>query len=147
MRIAVLGAGRVGSTLGQKWAAAGHEVVFGVRDISSPKVRAILESVQGPASADTLAGAIAFGEIVVFAIPGTAVASTVDAYAPTLDGQILVDATNRFGSPEVSSVTTFAAKTPRARLFRAFNSLGWECFVEPSSGNLQADLLYCGPDD
>ena len=32
MKIAVLGAGNIGGTLGKKWLAAGHEVVFGVRD-------------------------------------------------------------------------------------------------------------------
>src|SRR3954468_10180147 len=37
MRIAVIGAGNVGSTLGRRWADAGHEVAFGVRDRSAPK--------------------------------------------------------------------------------------------------------------
>ena len=31
MKIAILGAGRVGGTLGAGWADAGHDVVFGVR--------------------------------------------------------------------------------------------------------------------
>jgi len=31
VRIAVVGAGNIGRTLGTKWVAAGHEVVYGVR--------------------------------------------------------------------------------------------------------------------
>ncbi|MBW8839814.1 MAG: NAD(P)-binding domain-containing protein [Gemmatimonadetes bacterium] len=31
MRIAILGAGNVGGTLGRRWAEAGHDVKFGVR--------------------------------------------------------------------------------------------------------------------
>jgi 8-hydroxy-5-deazaflavin:NADPH oxidoreductase len=32
MRIAVIGKGHIGGTLGSKWRAAGHDVVYGARD-------------------------------------------------------------------------------------------------------------------
>jgi len=32
MRIAVIGKGNIGGTLGSKWRAAGHDVVYGARD-------------------------------------------------------------------------------------------------------------------
>src|SRR5947209_3591830 len=32
LKIAVLGAGNIGGTLGRKWAEAGHQVFFGVND-------------------------------------------------------------------------------------------------------------------
>ena len=32
MRIAVIGKGNIGGSLGSKWIAAGHDVVFGARD-------------------------------------------------------------------------------------------------------------------
>ena len=35
-RIAVLGAGKVGGTLGKKWLAAGHEVTFLVYPLAQP---------------------------------------------------------------------------------------------------------------
>ena len=31
MRIAVIGTGHIGGTLGSKWRAAGHDVVYGAR--------------------------------------------------------------------------------------------------------------------
>ena len=47
MKIAILGAGNIGATLGGKWLAAGHEVRFGVRDVNSPKTSTALERAQG----------------------------------------------------------------------------------------------------
>ena len=36
MRIAIIGTGNVGGTLGRAWARQGHEIVFGVRDPERP---------------------------------------------------------------------------------------------------------------
>ena len=47
MRIAVIGAGNVGGGLGSALAAAGHSVVFGVRDPASPKTTAALSAISG----------------------------------------------------------------------------------------------------
>jgi predicted dinucleotide-binding enzyme len=35
MKIAVIGAGKVGSAHGSGWAKAGHTIIFGVRDATS----------------------------------------------------------------------------------------------------------------
>ena len=35
MRIAVIGKGNIGGTLGSKWRAAGHDVVYGARRVVS----------------------------------------------------------------------------------------------------------------
>ena len=43
MKIAVLGTGRVGSTLGRRWAALGHEIVFGTRNPVGPTIAPLLE--------------------------------------------------------------------------------------------------------
>jgi len=43
MKIAVIGIGNVGGTLGPAWANAGHEVIFGVREPNSLKVKTLLE--------------------------------------------------------------------------------------------------------
>jgi predicted dinucleotide-binding enzyme len=47
MKIAILGAGKVGRALGLKWAERGHEITFGVRDSKSPELRAWSESQAG----------------------------------------------------------------------------------------------------
>jgi len=147
MRIGILGSGNIGGTLGRKWAQAGHDVVFGVRDVNSPKVGALLEAAGGNASADSVANAAVFGDVILFAIPWSAVGATVEAHAEALNGKIAIDATNNFGGPLINNVETISSKAPAAKVYRAFNSLGWENFETPHIGETQVDLFYCGPDD
>ena len=45
MKIAIIGAGNVGKTLGQRFAEVGHEVMFGVRDPHAQKVKDLLDSI------------------------------------------------------------------------------------------------------
>ena len=77
MKIGILGAGNIGRSLGKSWAEAGHDVVFGVRDAGSPKAQSCLEAVGGSAQLLALAEAIAFGEVILFAIPNAAVLETI----------------------------------------------------------------------
>jgi hypothetical protein len=142
MKITVLGTGNVGSTLGRKWAAAGHDVVFGVRDVTAEKVQSLLAN--SGAQAASVDKAIATSKIVVFAIPGTAVADTVAANRDQLDGKIIIDATNKIREAEMNCFAVFTEQTPQASLFRVFNSLGWENFADPTFNGEQADHFYCG---
>ena len=72
MRIAVIGAGNVGSALGGRWAALGHDVVFGVRDPAAPRVADLLRET-GVASAVLPREAAAAATVVVLALPWDAV--------------------------------------------------------------------------
>ena len=144
MKVGVLGAGNIGGTLGKRWAQAGHTVQFGVRDVTDPKAQALVSGLGAQASVATLAEAIAFGDVVVFAIPGGAMEATIRTYGQALNGKIVIDAANRMGAPAMNSAAIFAAQAPGARVFRAFNTMGWENFVNPRFGDQQADLFYCG---
>jgi hypothetical protein len=141
MKVAVLGAKIIGSTLGRKWARAGHEVMFGVRNTDNPEVQALAQELG--ATVGTLSNAIAFGDVVVFAIPGGAMDETIKAHA--LSNKIVIDAANRMGGAVMNSAAAFAAYAPAAKVYRAFNSLGWENLENPEFGDVQADLFYCGP--
>lgn len=143
MKIAVLGAKIIGGTLARKWARAGHQVMFGVRNVNNPETQALASELG--ASVGAPAEAIVFGEAVVFAIPGNAMDETIAAHGPALTGKIILDAANRMGGGPMNSAAAFAAHAPGAQVYRAFNSLGWENFENPSFGGVQADLFYCGP--
>lgn len=143
MKVAVLGAKIIGSTLARKWARAGHEVQFGVRTVDSPEAQALARELG--ASVGTVGQAIAFGDVVVFAIPGGAMDETIRAHAGALGNKIVIDAANRMGGGEMNSAAVFAAYAPAAKVYRAFNSLGWENMDNPMFGDVQADLFYCGP--
>src|SRR5580704_15920653 len=85
MKIAVLGAGRVGSTVGRLWHAAGHDVTFAARHAARPRALA--------AELGERAYAASVAEVVLVAVPGPAVTDVLQAAGP-LDGRIVIDAAN-----------------------------------------------------
>jgi predicted dinucleotide-binding enzyme len=91
--------------------------------------------------------AAGFGDVVVFAIPGAAMAATIGELDRALQGKVVIDATNNVRNPVMNSVEGIKKAVPTARVFRAFNTLPWEAFANPSFGDTVADLFYCGPED
>ncbi len=123
MKIAVIGAGNIGGTVGQRWERAGHQVAYGLRD---PSKRAGARSI-----AEALAGA----EAVLLAVPGTSVVELARQHAKALDGKIVIDATNNVRAASANTWADLATVALGAKLYRAFN---------PVVGGVQADLFYCG---
>ena len=126
MKIAVIGTGNIGRTLGGRWSTAGHDVVYGSRAGSG----------DGPGGAPLTSVAEALGdaEVVVLAVPGPAVADVAAANGAALAGKVVIDAANRIGEPEVNSRAAITTAAPQAHYVRAFNTLGWENFADPPAG-------------
>lgn len=150
MRIAIIGAGNVGKTLGRRWATAGHEVTFGVRDPNSEKSQELANS---GTSVGSLAYAAAFGDVVVFATPWSATADAVRAAGDLSDKPVL-DCTNpiradftglEFGTDD-SAGERMAAMIPGARVVKIFNTVGYNVMESPLFGDEPASMLYCGDD-
>jgi predicted dinucleotide-binding enzyme len=125
--IAVIGSGNVGGTLALAWGKAGHHVPATTR-------ATMLESV-APA------------DVVVFAVPGAAMPEVLAKLGDALADKVVIDASNNVQRTPPSSVDLIIAAAPGARVFRAFNSVGWENMTNPYFGGEQADMLYCGNDD
>jgi predicted dinucleotide-binding enzyme len=136
MKIAVIGTGNIGRSIGTKWQAAGHEVVFGATSARG----------DGPGGAPVLAAAdaLARAEVVLLAVPGKAVPDLLSAQGAALAGKIVIDAVNRIGERETDSRALIADAAPSARYVRAFNTLGWENFASPIPG---ASLLFAADPD
>jgi hypothetical protein len=126
MRIAVIGKGNIGGSLGTRWRAAGHDVVYGARDGSG----------EGPGGAPVrgIGDALKDADVVVLAVPGQVVPDVVTEHGAALAGKTVIDAVNRIGAPEFDSRAIIADAAPQARYVRAFNSLGWENFADPMPG-------------
>ncbi len=96
MKIGIIGAGNMGSGLGKLWAAQGHTVMFSYsRDRT--KLEALAQSIGDNASVGTPAEAAQFGEVILLAIPWSAVAQALAAAGPLT------------GKPVMSCVTPLKA--------------------------------------
>ncbi len=153
MKIAIIGIGNVGGTLGPAWAKAGHDVIFGVRDPNSEKVKTVLENSGQKARAAGVAEAALAAEVVVFATPWSATQDAVQA-AGNLEGKLVVDCTNPI-APDLKGLvigtTTSAAEqvahwTKGARVVKAFNTTGSGNMANPLYGSQPMTMFICGDD-
>src|SRR3954466_3865328 len=133
-RIAVIGSGNIGGTIGEQWRKAGHGVTFTSRSPAPPRTVAIGD-------------AVAAAEVVLLAVPGGAVPDLLAEHGAALDGRVVIDATNDVGGERLHHAEAYAEHAPGARFARAFNTLGYELFAEPSIGGAVADLFWCGAED
>jgi 8-hydroxy-5-deazaflavin:NADPH oxidoreductase len=131
-KIATIGAGRIGGTLGELWLKAGHPLMFSSRH---PEELKDLVTGLGPlAQAGSVAQAIAFADVVLLAVPYRALPQIGKEHGAALAAKALVlDACNPFPSRdgeiavwarERGAGLATAELLPGARLVRAFNAIG-----------------------
>jgi 8-hydroxy-5-deazaflavin:NADPH oxidoreductase len=154
VKIAIIGAGNVGSTLGRAWAKNGHDIFFGVRHPNDDKTRQLVQSLGNKAQAGTVAEAAAFCEVVVLATPWPATEAAIRA-AGDLRGKTVIDCTNPL-KPDVSGLevgfTTSGAEqvaqwAKGAKVFKAFNTTGSNNMADPVINGIRTVMFLCGDDE
>lgn len=155
MKIAVLGAGSVGGTLGARFAALGHEVVFGVPEPSGERARAAVARAGDNASAATVGVAARDAQVVVLATPWEAAEAALKE-AGDLAGKVVVDCTNplKFEGGELSLALGFDTSGAEAvadwargaHVVKAFNQTGYGNMAEPEYEGVRAVMFVCGDD-
>ena len=158
MRIGILGAGNVGSALGKRWADAGHEVSFGVRQPESHS-RTLKDGGALPANARMVspADAVRGADVVVLATPWGAAEDALrsaGADQGALDGVPLLDATNPLkagmaldiGPNGESGAERIQSLVPRARVVKVFNTTGAENMRDPVYDRAATVMFYAGND-
>lgn len=93
MRIGIIGAGNVGTGIGGRLAAKGHDIVVSFAR-SAEKVQAAADAIGGDARAGTPDEAARHGEVVIVATPWGATLDVVRSVATALDGKVVWDTTN-----------------------------------------------------
>ena len=135
MKIATIGAGREGGSLGTLFAKLGHPVMFSSRH---PEELKGLVAAAGPtASAGTTAEAVAFGEVIFLVVPYTAVEQIGKDFGPALATKpLILDVSNPIPARDGQEIVTQVAAQggpglvtkkllPGSKIVRAFNALNY----------------------
>lgn len=150
MRIAVIGAGNVGSVLADRWSRAGREVIVGVRTPDDRKYSGLSRDglvVTGVKEAVQDAG------VVVLATPWAAAREVLEN-SGDLKGKVLVDCTNPL-KPSLDGLTHDGAASGAelvaqwasgADVVKAFNTVGANIMEDPGLEGRRAAMFICGSD-
>ncbi len=151
MKVAIIGSGIVGQTLGKKLVEMGHDVILGTRDplkLDESKgwagsLNDWLNAVGNKATVATFATAAAHGEIIINATHGMAsLAALQIAGAENLRGKILIDVANELdfsqGMPPKSLATDtislgekIQAAFPNTKVVKTLNTMNCQMMVDP----------------
>jgi predicted dinucleotide-binding enzyme len=151
MRIGIVGAGRIGGNCAVQLAKGGHEVKLSGRDPA--RLEPLAAEIGDAASVGTPAEAAEFGEVVIFAVPWDGFDEAVAAAGP-LDGKVVIDTTNQYGSSEMpadgqTAASFHAGHVGRGRYAKSFNTLT-SAFQDEAAFRPEPERVVqwvCGDDD
>ena len=140
LKIGTIGAGKIGSTVGELWVKSGHPVLFSSRH--PEEITGLVARLGSLARAGTVPEAIAFGDAMLLAVPYGAMPQIAKDYAAALKGKIVIDAGNAVATRDGAiadeverdgiGVTT-QKFLPGARIVRAFNTLSYTIFAREAN--------------
>jgi 8-hydroxy-5-deazaflavin:NADPH oxidoreductase len=145
MKIAVLGAGNVGATLGNKLFKAGHDIRYGVPDPHEPKYKKL--------NAQTVKEAVRGAEVILLATPWSAAQEALKE-SGDVSGKTIVDCTNPLKSDlsglvigqTDSAAEQIARWLPKAKVCKAFNQTGADNMADPVLEGRRSVMFVCGDD-
>jgi 8-hydroxy-5-deazaflavin:NADPH oxidoreductase len=154
MKIAVIGAGNVGSALGTAWAKAGHAIIFGVRDVNKPALKSLCAQIG--ATAAPSAEAARQGDVVVLALPWNTAEGAVKSLGD-LTGKIVIDTMNPLAMTDgalgldrgftTSAGETVASWLPGAKVVKTFNQVGANMMTQARRFETRPVMFLAGDDD
>ncbi len=159
MKIAILGTGMVGTTLGTKLTKLGHSVMMGSRINNNPRAFDWVSNNGTLASAGTFSAAAAFGEIVFNCTSGLVSLQALQlAGRENLSGKILVDVANPLdfskGMPPTLSVCNtdslgevIQRQFPDVKVVKTLNTVNCQLMVNPGSLKEPGNLFLSGNDN
>ena len=171
MRIGILGTGIVGRTLATGFAAQGHDVAIGTRDVDALMARTDPDQMGNPPfsvwHADhanigvaVFSDVAAHGELLVNATHGDAsIEALAAAGAANIDGKVLIDLSNPLDFSQGFPPFLFVANTdslaeqiqrafPQVRVVKALNTMAAAVMVNPGAlGGGDHTVFVCGNDE
>jgi len=135
VRIGIVGAGMIGSTLAKLWVDRGHDVRLASRHPET--LTPLIERLGKRASAGTPLDAAKFGDVVMLTVPLKAVPDLARDLAPSLTGKTVLDTGNAYerrdgaaarqaSAHPQGSAGWAAAMFPGSRWVKAFNTVNFK---------------------
>src|SRR5262245_40943777 len=132
MRIGIIGAGMIGSTVAKLWVDAGHQIRLASRHPEN--LHELVGRLGTLASAGTPADAAEFGDVVMLTVPLKALPDLASDVRPSLWGKVVLDTGNAYERRDgeiarqasqhpAGSAGWAAAIFPGARWVKAFNTV------------------------
>ena len=143
MIIAIVGHGKVGGTLAQRWANRGHSVIVGTRKPANDRLDRLTK--HPGISSLPIPEAIRKAEVILVATPPHVARELVETFGD-IGGKILVDATNCVRSKPEDYPTAYHVfeDLTRAEVVKCFNSTGYENMDDPRYGEVSLDMFMAG---
>jgi hypothetical protein len=152
LRIGIIGAGNMGGPLGLAWAEAGHQILWGTRNPG--ELMTLVQQAAPRASAGYADAAAFFGDVVVLAVPPSAVPQLGRDIGELLRGKIVIDMTNPRADRDGEAQTAewlamgtgqaMAQYLPGARIVKAFNALGAPMLRNPAPNGVRIGVPIAG---
>jgi predicted dinucleotide-binding enzyme len=147
MDIAIIGTGNVGKALGSSLVRAGHRVTFAA---SSAEHAAEAARDLGAQAAASNNEAISGADLVILAVPASALGEVAREIGNSAAGKVVVDVSNRPTPDPAGASTSLAeelqAQLPKSRVVKAFNTaFAWRQ-ANPSVSGIAVDGFVAADD-
>jgi 8-hydroxy-5-deazaflavin:NADPH oxidoreductase len=150
MKIAVIGAGNVGTSLARAAVAAGHTVTLSA---GTPEKAAAVAGTVGAVAATSNGDAVPGADLVVLAVPHSAVAAVAAEIRDVAAGIPVVDATNPLNATYsdlvidgTSAAGDLQALLPASPVVKAFNTVFASRYAAPTEDGRALPVLVAGDD-
>ena len=150
MKIAIIGAGKVGKALATSSLRAGHEVTLSA---SNPDHAAEAAKATGANAAPSNTDAVKGAEIVIVAVPYDKLGEVFRGLGSSVDGKVVIDATNHIDleNPgavlsELSNAEEIQKRHPKVRVVKAFNYAFSVRMADPTVNGAKLEGFVAGDD-
>lgn len=137
-RIAIIGTGKIGLALATLWQRKEHDICLGSRDPA--KAQAVVANADLSVSVKSIQTAVSENDIIVLAVPYTAIEEVIAEIKDMASGKVIIDATNPFGISDegivistlgtnITAGSRLASLLPNSMVVRAFTHVMDELLV------------------
>ena len=152
MKVAIIGAGNVGTALATALTRAGHKVTITARD---PKNASKAAESTGASAASSNAAAVDQADVVIAAVPASSISEVAAEIREPARGKPVVDVTNRMAPTEQgldmdttsSNAEDLASMLPASPVVKAFNTLFASNQADPTTAGVQLDGYVAADDE